>query len=470
MLNNGQGALGLSSSPKHNLPERNDFFTGREDVFLNEAKLLIVGESETGKSSLAAQLAPDVNAEKPNQGIEVKQSRFKLTDGREITLNIWDFGQKELRYATYQFFFTKRSLYLLVIDARGNESQFNLDYWLKNIEKIASDAPVIIVANKIDTNESFNLETSLACKTLQSKYKNIRDFVAISCNDSGSISLLKNKIAEQLQQLEILKEKLSQNSFKIKTEIEDKKKNYPYLLHNDYKDLCSINNLDFRKEKHLKDLLHDLGTILCFDQLKLKNIQVLNPHWIIEGVYKILDQATLASNAQLNIIDLEKILTEKNYFINEINDFEFSEENVLFILEIMRKFEMCFYLDSNNDKILIPNALRKEEYYTGEWDNCLSWEYSYDLLPNNIIARLIVKMNAFICKQTYWRYGVVLESENKNKALVEAVSPNKLIIKINGDHNSGKEFFRLIYSDLYKIFYDIGIKEKPTIMLLSSNV
>ena len=36
-------------------------------------------------------------------------------------MNIWDFGGQEIYYATHQFFLTKRSLYVLVIDNRKED-------------------------------------------------------------------------------------------------------------------------------------------------------------------------------------------------------------------------------------------------------------------------------------------------------------------------------------------------------------
>ena len=51
-------------------------------------------------------------------------------------------------HATHQFFFTKRSLYLLVLDASKDENESNLHNWLKMIQSYAEDAPVLVVINK----------------------------------------------------------------------------------------------------------------------------------------------------------------------------------------------------------------------------------------------------------------------------------------------------------------------------------
>jgi GTPase SAR1 family protein len=64
-------------------------------VVLNEAKLILIGEGEVGKSCLLGALRGDLweEGKSSTHGIEIKP--VKVTDpvtGTEITLNGWDFG------------------------------------------------------------------------------------------------------------------------------------------------------------------------------------------------------------------------------------------------------------------------------------------------------------------------------------------------------------------------------------------
>src|SRR6266487_3252787 len=79
-----------------------------------EAKLLVVGEGGTGKSSLSRALRNEVFDPflSTTHGVEV--DHLKLLESR-ITLNIWDFGGQQIYHSTHQFFFTKRSLYIVVL-------------------------------------------------------------------------------------------------------------------------------------------------------------------------------------------------------------------------------------------------------------------------------------------------------------------------------------------------------------------
>ena len=58
-------------------------------------------------------------------------------------LNIWDFGGQEIMHSTHQFFFTKRTVYILVVNARQNENKDKTEKWLKRIESFGGDSPVI---------------------------------------------------------------------------------------------------------------------------------------------------------------------------------------------------------------------------------------------------------------------------------------------------------------------------------------
>jgi internalin A len=64
--------------------------------------------------------------EKSTEGIAVSQWKFKGGHGEDFIANVWDFGGQEIYHTTHQFFLTKRSLYLLVVDDRKERYRFLL--------------------------------------------------------------------------------------------------------------------------------------------------------------------------------------------------------------------------------------------------------------------------------------------------------------------------------------------------------
>jgi internalin A len=82
---------------------------------------------------------------------------------------------------THQFFLTKRSLYLLVLDNRKNEQQNRLEYWLKLIETYGGNSPVIIVGNCADEHPP---QVKIR---ISKKYPQITKLIATSCKTGAGI-------------------------------------------------------------------------------------------------------------------------------------------------------------------------------------------------------------------------------------------------------------------------------------------
>ncbi len=112
-------------------------------VELYEAKLIIIGEGGTGKTTLFEKLINNnhqIGNTPETHGINIYEGLpFKHTHIGDNTFhaNLWDFGGQELQYMTHQFFLTPRALYVLMMDARRESP--NLAYWFKIISLLGRD-------------------------------------------------------------------------------------------------------------------------------------------------------------------------------------------------------------------------------------------------------------------------------------------------------------------------------------------
>jgi len=168
-----------------------DYWRQRADTgvdYLCEAKLIILGEAEAGKTSLAKKIEnPNYelrDREKSTEGIDVIRYQFPTAirvneSGEERVLNrmfqvnIWDFGGQEIYHATHQFFLTRRSVYVLVCDDRKQDTDFS--FWLQIIEMLSDASPLWIVQNeKQDRKRDINLSN------LRMRFDNLRG--ALSTN------------------------------------------------------------------------------------------------------------------------------------------------------------------------------------------------------------------------------------------------------------------------------------------------
>lgn len=373
--------------------------------FLREAKLLIVGQGGVGKTQIVNRLLyNDYNeTEQKTEGIDIQQWHV-VSDNKKIKLNVWDFGGQEIMHATHQFFLTKRSLYVLVWDARQEDRYGQINYWLKLIQSYGGDAPVIMALNKIDVGY-----IDLDERELMKKYPNIKAFINISCKTGRNIDQLKALITEEVGQLRHIDDKLLNSWFEVKTQLEQM--TVDFMEYHEYERICQAHNIDQLSQETLINFLHDLGVVLNYqDDLRLRDTSILNPEWVTDGVYQILNHRPLAGSGVLNSSDLSEILNPERYPRNKHH----------FIINMMQKFELCFELTEQSGVFLIPELLpTRSPDFEWNYQDCLRFQYHYNFFPMSMMSRFIVRMHSFIDEGLNWKSGVVL-SDKHNRALVKA--------------------------------------------------
>ncbi|MDB9491355.1 leucine-rich repeat domain-containing protein [Dolichospermum circinale CS-534/05] len=120
-----------------------------KQIILNEAKLILIGEGEVGKSCLLGALRGDewVEGRPTTHGIEIKPVIVTDPDsGTEITLNGWDFGGQRVYRPTHQLFFSAPAVYLVVWKPREGPQQGFVKEWITLIKNREPDAKVLVVA------------------------------------------------------------------------------------------------------------------------------------------------------------------------------------------------------------------------------------------------------------------------------------------------------------------------------------
>jgi small GTP-binding protein len=432
-----------------------DYFNAlnqEKSPLLNECKLLIVGQGAVGKTSLVNRLRYDRynDAENKTEGINIAPWQLLINE-QTIRVNIWDFGGQEIMHATHQFFLTKRSLYLLVLDARQGENESRIEYWLKLIQSLGGNSPILVIINKIDAHG-----LDLNRRWLQEKYPTIQGFHEISCKTKYGILPLQDKISHCIEQLPNVHEPFPATWFAVKEQLETLRSDY--IPYSEYQVICQEQAVvEESSQRTLITFLHDLGIVLNFHEDKrLKDTNVLNPEWVTEGVYQIINAPLLrANNGVLALDDLNQILNSQRY----------QETKHLFIIDMMKKFELCFeFPDSQPPRYLVPELLPKEQPELN-WDtaNSLAFQFHYDVLPTSIMTRFIVKMHQNIHQHTYWHTGVVLRYENNQALLKSDTEDKKIFIWIAGQEATRRHFLSIIrhtFHTLHEHLPKINAREK----------
>uniref|UniRef100_A0A914BWX9 Ras-related protein Rab-35 n=1 Tax=Acrobeloides nanus TaxID=290746 RepID=A0A914BWX9_9BILA len=117
-------------------------------------KLLIIGDSGVGKSSLLLRFAD--NTFSPNYittiGVDFKIRTINI-DGQRIKLQIWDTaGQERFRTITSTYYRGTHGV-IVVFDVTNGESFSNVKRWLHEIENNCDNVQKILVGNKVDDPE-----------------------------------------------------------------------------------------------------------------------------------------------------------------------------------------------------------------------------------------------------------------------------------------------------------------------------
>ncbi|MEM9117049.1 MAG: COR domain-containing protein [Cyanobacteria bacterium P01_F01_bin.56] len=418
------------------------FRTRSEKTPLNEAKLILVGFGAVGKTSLVNRLIHKKfdRDSKKTEGIQITQWPFTLNNTEDITLHVWDFGGQEIMHSTHQFFLTERSLYLLVLNGRQGHEDEDAEYWLELIESFGGDSPVIVVLNKI-TEHPFDVNRG----ALQQKFPNICAFIPTDCAAEIGLDELQTNIKQETDRLEFLRTPFPASWLTIKNKLAGMQKNY--ISYETYRDLCQQDGeADTRAQDSLANCLHSLGIALNYkDDPRLRDTHVLNPHWVTNGIYTLLNAAELAATQGEMAADcLDRTLDIQQY----------PRERHGFLLELMRKFELCFRFADDDSRFLIPDLLDKQQpAAAAEFDlaECLNFRYAYPVLPEGLLPRFIVRTHVLSEHQLRWRTGVILHFEG-NRALVKADRADKCVtVSVDGPVNSRRRLLAIIRSDFERI-------------------
>ena len=406
---------------------------------LYEAKLLIIGEGGAGKTSLAKKIEDEdyqlKSDEESTEGIDVIQWKFRLQDGKEFRVNIWDFGGQEIYHQTHQFFLSKRSLYALVADARRDNTDFY--WWMKVAELLSDKSPILIIKN-----EKQDRQCEVNESQLRGEFINLEKVLATNLKTNRGLSEIKKAIQLYINNLPHVGTKLPKSWVEIRSAIEKDSRNY--ISREGYYKLCETNNLTDRKDMlYLSRFLHDLGVCLHFqdDESGLEDIVILKPEWATNAVYKVLDNQTVRKNlGRFTKEELADIWKDGKYS---------DMRNKL--LQLMMRFKLCYPIPNNPGNYIAPQLLDVEEP-NYEWDNSnnLILRYEYTFMPKGIITRFIVETHPFIEEQKLvWKSGVVLNKDQTRAEVIENYNQREIQIRVSG--NRKKELLTVITHELEKI-------------------
>ncbi|MEM7342825.1 MAG: COR domain-containing protein [Chloroflexota bacterium] len=402
-----------------------------------EAKLLIVGEPGAGKTTLAQKIKDknyQLRDEESTEGIDIVPWQFEQDEDSPFDVNIWDFGGQEIYQATHQFFLTKRSLYILLVDDRKEDTDFY--YWLNTIELLSDNSPVLIVKN-----EKQGRQRVIPLRQLRGQFENLKESLDTNLKKNAGLPEIIGHIKHYLAHLPHIGNELPTTWRDVRSALETDKRHYISL--ETYLDICEqngISNLDYKLQA--SEYLHDLGVCLHFKDDPLLNKTVtLKPEWGTDAVYRVLDTKPIRDNfGRFNKADLALIWNDEKYVLMHDE-----------LLQLMKRFQLCYPLPGYTDTFIAPQLL-SDDQPDYEWDesNNLIIRYQYIFLPKGIITRLIVVLHHYIKNQdTVWKSGVILENEGAEAEVIEFYNQREIKIRVKG--NFRRDLLLIINHELENI-------------------
>ncbi|MCP5103188.1 MAG: GTP-binding protein [bacterium] len=408
---------------------------------LNEVKVLLVGDGAAGKTSLVKRLLGKRFNKNESQTHGININTMEITQNNSsIKTRLWDFGGQEIMHATHQFFLSKRSLYILVLDGRKDEKT---EYWLNHIKSFGGDSPVLVVLNKIDQNPGFDVNS----RHLMVKYPHIKGFYRLSCKSGNGIDPFKKELTQQLAAIEMLRTTWATSWFNVKKHLEEMDAHF--ITYETYGQICQTAGVKSEKERDtLVDFLNDLGVILHFKEFHLEDTHVLEPKWITNAVYKIINSELLSSGkGVLELGRLGEILKAEK---SKNAAYTYPPDKYKYIFQLMNKFELCFAMDKN--KILVPDLLEKgEPVFDFDYTRALKFRISYDFLPQSVMPRFIVRNHMDIKDKLNWRTGVVLANKGFNAVAVVKADHREKLIHIYVDGVRKRDYFAVLLNTFREI-------------------
>lgn len=376
---------------------------------LNEVKVLLVGRGGSGKTSIRKRLIenrfdPD---QKETPGIEIDHWKLERSaDG--IEAHLWDFAGQDITHATHQFFLTKRSLYLLVLEGRSDSQDRDAEYWLRLIRAFGADSPVIVILNKWD-EKPFPLQEF----TLRREFPQIQGFIQTDCRTGLGLKELEQVILQTVRGMESVIQPFPKLWFSVKERLAGMKENYLPLC--EYRKVCQRLGVTAQNDQDaLAGHLHNLGIILHYaDDVRLHDTTVLNPRWVTSCVYALIRHVEKRQKASGKFDGHLTLAEARAALPAEAPD----ADMVPYLVGLMERFELCYPLEGLTDTWLIPQLLSPQnpQDLGDRWfqEPATRLRYQYNVLPEGLLPRFVVRAHPLVYESQVWRQGVVLEMEDE---------------------------------------------------------
>jgi len=417
-------------------------------ITLNEAKLILIGEGEVGKSCLLGALRDDewLEGRPTTHGIEIKPVIVTHPDsGTEISLNGWDFGGQPVYRSTHQLFFSAPAVYLVVWKPREGPQQGFVKEWITLIKHREPDAKVLVVAthggpgqrqpdiDRQEIRDRFGSDTVLGFFHVDSKPD--------PQNSCTGLAELKAKIASVAASLPEMGRSVPAKWQRVREILQTNDK--AYLPYNDVLAICDRHGIDKEQAELFLRISHRLGYLIHYDYDPiLRDIVILKPDWLAKAISFVLDDEL--TRRRNGLVDFEHLGELWSYppFPGENG---YRKELHPIFLKLMKRFDLSYrvVLDpaKPSNTSLIAQLVRDTRPELPNWGEqpeagdrqqvqiCRIVDDRGQLaVAEGLFYQLIVRLHKYSLgrcnyeKSIHWQRGLMLDNDYNGRALLEYVN------------------------------------------------
>ena len=424
----------------------------RDGIAQYEAKVLLVGEGNVGKTSLSAALRGKkfVEGRPFTHGIEIEPVVLsRPATGGDMVIRLWDFGGQEVYRITHQFFFTQRALYVVVWKPREGQEQNEVEGWLRRIRlRAGPDARVMIVA----THCAAEQYPDLNYPHLEREFPGMLAGHFEVDNQTGrNIEGLRDAIAGEAARLPQMGQEISSRWAAVRKEIASLAVDQPQMSFQDYAVLCQRHQVEGAEVGTLAALMHDLGQIIYYGEDEgLQDFVVLNPEWLTKAIsYVLRDEPTRDNGGVLDHARLREIWQDQS------GRPDYPTRHHPYFLRLMEKFDISYRLEDEQRSLVAQMVPYQRPDLP--WDSSaplpgrlrrLALVCELSEPAPGLMAWLTVRHHQAATGR-HWRTGVFLRHPIRayaSEALLELASPARLSVEVRAP--SPDHYFHVLYDSI----------------------
>jgi Leucine-rich repeat (LRR) protein len=424
-----------------------------DSIILNEAKLILVGEGEVGKTCLIDALLNNKWQEHPStHGIEIKSIKLTHPDSKkELALNGWDFGGQRVYRPTHQLFFSAPAVYLVVWKPREGPQQGFVKEWIQLVKRREPSAKILVVATHggpqqrqpdIDRQELWDLFGK----------DTVVDFFFVDSkpdkqNRRKGIDKLKESIARVAATLPEVGRSVPKSFADVRAVLAATGR--PYLPLDEVLAICRAHHMDDEIARLFITISHRLGHLTHYENdPALRDIVILRPDWLATAMSYVLDDPeTRANQGLVKFSRLRQLWNDPA----RPTDTRYPEDLHRIFLRLMERFDLSYRVaglskdEEANPISLIAQLVPDTTPETGKYNKAWNPEPAKGDIQQTQICRivdaangqsanaeglfyqLIVRLHKYSMGRAHWddsvhwQRGLVLDADYNGRALLKHI-------------------------------------------------